>query len=462
MKKLVIAMIITLLVAFSGSQGVMGQNNQPWIYSINEPNHMFSTYELSEIVTNLGAGNIKGREVFFLNSGVSCKINHPKEYLEYLTIAVKSADASVVTTGDVANAIENGNISDWEDDVPYLCKNYFYSEEENRVLFMGNYSGAKKGKFLFINGIPTARVKCGNPLEVYGEDYKPKYKRNAVVADSIKTKNGVTDTVYVIVQLEEKEYLPSYSTTYCRWSGYSWVYYNDWTCPVFYPYYPVSCWGFYRPYWWHQPIYFSNSCYWNPYYHGWYNYSYHNNYYGRNDNSWRRHHGNNNYHSSFDNNNYVNYRKRVSVNNSVRTFNSRNNYTQSNSRNSVNNNRGSSSSNQVNVINSRKGVVTNNLSNIRNSNSNVRNSTNNYNRGTNLNKSTNSNTRSNPVYQNNQNRQRQNYTPSNSNNRGTNNYSPSRSNNSSTGNRSNVNTSRSNSGNTGNRSSSGSNNGRRK
>lgn len=456
MKKLVIAMIIILLVAFS-SQVISAQSYMRWVDWPSQPNYVASADDMAQVFYKLSHNEIQANTVYYLRNGISYKINKPELYLDYMRKAVRAADAGAITDDQIFQDIAYSDPTNWGNDIPYMVKNYYVAKNGEVRYFSTMKTGVP---ILLVNGIPILKRDCGNPLVVYSEDYKPTYSRSAVVADSIKIKNGISDTVYVVIQVEEKEDLSAYQTTYCYWRGY-WDYSYVWTYPVYYPYYYVGySWGFYRPYWWHHgPIYFSNCNYYHPYYHGWYTYDYHRNYYGRHDNSWRHGHRNNNY-KSFDYSNYTNYNKRYSENRNIKSSNSGyNQKSLSNSRN-VNNQNTRNSNSGVQNINSRKGNVSNTNSVNRSTNT----STNNYNRernnSVNQNKSTNNGTRSNPVY----NKQRQNYTPNYSNSRGTSNYSPSRSNNSSRGNRSNVSNSRpSNSSSSGNRSSSGSsNNGRRK
>lgn len=437
MKKLVIVTIITLLVAFS-SQVIMAQSYMRWV-DWSKFDYTPSSDEVAHIFNELSSNRIEAGKIYYLPSGISYKMRRPDLLLIYIRKVYRNIDPTIKNANDdqIYEILSKSTIETAGDDIPYSFRNYFIAKN-GEVRFIGGPLKIGVPILVTEDGIPGLKPNCFNPLEIYTENSDPEYSRSAVVADSIKTKNGVSDTVYVVIQLESNEDLPKYRTTYCYWRGY-WDYSYVWTYPVYYPYYYVGySWGFYRPYWWHHgPIYFSNCNYYHPYYHGWYTYNYHHNYYGRYDNSW--HHGYRNNYKSFDHNNYTSYNKRYSNKSNVRTSNSRNNYIQNSSRNSGNDVRSSNS-------NVRNNNSTNN-SRINNSTNSVRNSTNNSSRTNNY------------VYQNNQNRQR-NYSPSNSNNRGTSGYSPSRSSNGSNMNRNNVGNSRtSNSG--GNRSTgSGGNRGR--
>jgi hypothetical protein len=256
--------VTIMFVAFLSSQMVSAESYQRWIYWVNQPNHIANANDMADITQALSKEEILANSIYSLNSGVTYKIPWPDLYFEYIMRCVKASDATVVTAMDAVKAILNGDAVKWGNDIPYTVKNYFYSTTHNEVRFIGNYSGAEGGiMVLLINGIPTIKLDCGNPLEVYAENYTPVYTKSVIVADSINiTKKGNTrtaDTSYVIIQLEEKESPRVYQTKV--------IYLEEFRPPVVYyePYYPTYIPFVFFPFYSYCPYFWGGRNYGNVY-----------------------------------------------------------------------------------------------------------------------------------------------------------------------------------------------------
>ncbi len=162
MKK-IIAFIFVAMFGFAFEvQTVSAQSYEPWI--VSSTSH-FSSENIADIIAAIYQGKVKPNIVYQVE-GISFRIPHPDLYLRYIEKCVKKSDPNCRTTEDVVRAIQNGDAVRWGNDISYRVKNYYYSSLHNRVSFNSNYSGAEAGVWvLLINGIPTIKLDCGNPLE---------------------------------------------------------------------------------------------------------------------------------------------------------------------------------------------------------------------------------------------------------------------------------------------------------
>lgn len=250
MKKLVLSLGIIILT-FLSSEMVYAESYQRWIYWVNQPNYIATANDMSEIIVRLGRKEIVANSVYKLNSGITFKIPKPDLYLEYVLRSIYAADATIISIEKASKAVLYGDAVRWGNDIPYRVKNYFFSTVHNEVRFIGNYSGEEMGVFiLLINGIPTIKLDCGNPLEVYSDGYIPEYTRSVKVADTIKivVKDNIpkTDTTFVIIQLEEKEAPRMYPTTIAYYQeSYDPIFSFQMTDPFFIPFVSAPCFSYY-------------------------------------------------------------------------------------------------------------------------------------------------------------------------------------------------------------------------
>ncbi|MFA6251273.1 MAG: hypothetical protein WC603_01440 [Candidatus Paceibacterota bacterium] len=214
------------------------ESYQRWVYFYKNDttteylsSYVMSLQELADIVNSLES--FDGSTKYQLNSGIYFVIPNPKLYYTYLRLCIIKADPSVSTTDDMVNAILGGEKVRWGNDIPYKVKNYWFSTSKNEVTFYGNFSGAEKGIWiLLINGFPTVKLDCGNPLEVYGDGYVPTYTDAVKFPDSVitTTVNGetTTKTIFVVICLEKGECIPPQQVVYCERLCYN--------CPPTYSY----------------------------------------------------------------------------------------------------------------------------------------------------------------------------------------------------------------------------------
>ena len=161
MKKFV-TFIIVAMFAVETIQTVSAQSYEPWI--VSSTSH-FSSENIADIISAIYQEKIKPN-VTYQVGGISFRIPHPEIYLRYIVKCVKRSDPNCRTTEDVVRSVQGGDVIRWGNDISYRVKNYYYSSLHNRVSFNSNYSGAQTGVWvLLINGIPTIKLDCGNPLE---------------------------------------------------------------------------------------------------------------------------------------------------------------------------------------------------------------------------------------------------------------------------------------------------------
>ena len=249
MKKIIFYLFVFLLVALLGSQSIYAETYQRWV-AIKDLTYTPTSGFLADMTLALMNGEIMANQPYVVD-GETITIAHPDIYLQYIEMCVKSGEPSIITDEDVINAIANGDVVKWGDDINCKVKNYYYSTAHNEVRFNGNYSGAVEGvDVLLINGKPKIKARCGNPLQPYDEGYIPKYTQAVKVPDTIRqviVDSHITyDTTFKTVLLEEKE-VPQeqYPATFASYHQYQQPMYTPMMMPyipVFIPV-PMDCYG---------------------------------------------------------------------------------------------------------------------------------------------------------------------------------------------------------------------------
>ena len=164
-----------------------GTSYQRWVFWENDPGHISNPFEMATIVSMINDGNVRPNAVCQVNR-VIFRIPHPSAYLSYVTRCVKVSDPSARTMSDVINAIQNGNKTQWGNDISCRVKNY-WATASGMVTFTPNYSGIESAVWvLLINGIPTIKLDCGNPLEAYQNCLHATTERQIVLPKAIVKK----------------------------------------------------------------------------------------------------------------------------------------------------------------------------------------------------------------------------------------------------------------------------------
>lgn len=188
MKKLMILFLLTILLSL---QVNAAESYQRWIKFINEPNHVMTASEMADITASLSRREISAQNTYRLSTGITYKIPQPDLYLQYILMCVKTGEPTIVTTQNVVDAIQGGDVVRWGNDISVKVKNYYFSLLHNKIQFIDNYSGAEEGvPVLLINGKPKIKMDCGNPLGPYYEGIpqytKPELKSEPLVFSTKK------------------------------------------------------------------------------------------------------------------------------------------------------------------------------------------------------------------------------------------------------------------------------------
>jgi len=174
-------MVFLLLALLLGLKSVGADSYQHWITfyeerankSMVETKHSLTRLEMSDIYGALVGNKILPNDVYRLSTGVVYKIPQPSLFLEYIERCVKVARPSATTAQLVFEAISTSERTQWGNDISVRVRNYYYSSLNKKVQFNDNYSGADEGVWvLVIDGTPTIKCDCGNPLERIGEMVK--------------------------------------------------------------------------------------------------------------------------------------------------------------------------------------------------------------------------------------------------------------------------------------------------
>jgi len=187
MKNLIFALLVLGLGIFS--PGLLGQSYQRWIVWENQPAHIATPNEMADIFLALYQKKIFSGERYQVD-GITFVISNPNLYLVYLKKCIKKSDPSLKTNEEMELAIRNGDVVRWGNDISGRVKNYWMTPSGS-ITFTPNYTGMHDGvDVLIINGNPTIKMDCGNPLEVYESSlreeildisgrYKPELKSNS-------------------------------------------------------------------------------------------------------------------------------------------------------------------------------------------------------------------------------------------------------------------------------------------
>ncbi len=152
------------LLAVIGSSAFAG-SYQRWIVWVSEPNHLTNRTEMVDIFASLCDGKIYSNHLYQVGI-TTFRISNPDQYLDYLKRCIQKSDPSATTVDAMKNAIRGGEVVRWGNDISCKVKNYWMNSN-GEVTFTDNYTGAELGVWvLLINGIPTIKLDCGNPLEM--------------------------------------------------------------------------------------------------------------------------------------------------------------------------------------------------------------------------------------------------------------------------------------------------------
>ena len=186
MKNCLFFLLVALML---GSQSnLFAGSYQRWIVWVNEPRHISNPSEMADIFAGLSQGKILPNKLYQVGQ-TTFKITYPESYFVYLKKCIQVSDPSITTVAEMIKAIKNGEKVQWGNDLHMKTKNYWINSS-GEVVFTENYSGAELGVWvLLINGIPTIKLDCGNPLEVYLESQQ---QQNVVKIDG-SSKDVVPD-----------------------------------------------------------------------------------------------------------------------------------------------------------------------------------------------------------------------------------------------------------------------------
>lgn len=198
--KKILCVIIFLLTV----QVVQAQSYQRWIYWVEEPTHELTSQEMGDITKMLYEGEIASSKSFRLSTGVILKIPQPYLFLKYIKIAVQSVRPWATEKDQILDALYTSDRFMWGNDVNVRVFNHWISKQNEKANFTNNYSGEGKNVFfLFIDGIPTIKCDCGNPLELMPEYYSyrhtQKYKKEEF--DPIREKSGSSQEPRIVPSL---------------------------------------------------------------------------------------------------------------------------------------------------------------------------------------------------------------------------------------------------------------------
>lgn len=168
---------LLLLIVLLGAQlGYGADTYQHWISwfqkadnTVTEIKHDVTIAEMADITAALYGGKVSPGKLHQLSSGIIYKVPQPKLYLEYIEKCVRAARPSATTPQLVVDAILSADRVQWGNDISVLTKNYYYSTVHSKVKYIDNFTGNTGIWVLVIDGTPTIKCDCGNPLERIGE-----------------------------------------------------------------------------------------------------------------------------------------------------------------------------------------------------------------------------------------------------------------------------------------------------
>lgn len=200
--------ILFVLIILLVSRQIQAQSYQRWI-TWSTPGHQLTAQEMGEITEKLYDKEISPGKVFSLSNGVSLKIPQPNLYLRFIRISVMSVRPLAKSKEDILDAINSADRFMWGNDVNVRVKNNWVSIQNKEATFTNNYSGEGTNSFfLFIDGIPTFKCDCGNPLELmekyYSYRHENKDNKEAVVENDKVEAEPIKKTKTVVSE-DEKE-----------------------------------------------------------------------------------------------------------------------------------------------------------------------------------------------------------------------------------------------------------------
>ena len=149
-----------------GTQILIAESYQRWIYWVSPVNHEVTSTEMAEITSLLYSNKVVANKEFVLTSGTRLKIPQPSLYFSYIEKAVRAANPVVLTKDDIIFCLNDAEKLRWGNDISGSYRNYYYSYAYKSVRHIDNFSGeGKEVDFLFINGFPAIKCDCGNPIE---------------------------------------------------------------------------------------------------------------------------------------------------------------------------------------------------------------------------------------------------------------------------------------------------------
>ncbi len=200
MKKFTFFLLVALILSSQSSFADTYQHWVTWYKSqdniLTKTDHSVSSQEMAAIVTALYKGEISPFNKYKLSTGVIYSIPQPDLYLEYVERCVRASRPGATTAQAVIAAINGSEMTRWGNDISVRVKNYYYSSMHKRIQYNDNYSGSEMGvDVLVIDGIPTIKCDCGNPLEGINPVYK---KTNPVLLEEKKSFSEEKETSSVI------------------------------------------------------------------------------------------------------------------------------------------------------------------------------------------------------------------------------------------------------------------------
>lgn len=198
-----------------GTQILVAESYQRWIYWVSPKNHEVTANEMAEITSLLYDNKVVASKEFSLSSGTKLKIPQPALYLSYIVKAVKAANSTVLTKDDIIYCLNDAEKMRWGNDISGDFKNYYYSYVYKGVRCIDSFSGeGKEVDFLFINGIPTIKCDCGNPIEnknppVITTTEKEVVESSPPPADILQTKPETKTEIKILYSASQFSYRPA-------------------------------------------------------------------------------------------------------------------------------------------------------------------------------------------------------------------------------------------------------------
>ncbi len=209
MKKILFLVLFMVM----GTQILIAESYQRWIYWVSPENHEVTANEMAEIASLIYDNKVIANKEFTLSSGARLRIPQPALYLSYIVKAVRSANPAALTKDDIVYCLNDAEKMRWGNDVSGSYRNYYYSYAYKGVRCIDSFSGEGKNvDFLFINGIPVIKCDCGNPIEnknppIITTEKEVVENPPPPVEDTLETKPEIKSEIFKIVY--HSSYRPS-------------------------------------------------------------------------------------------------------------------------------------------------------------------------------------------------------------------------------------------------------------